>query len=218
MDSMYFNKLLKEKRIIVAMRKVPTDKLEGFTRALKRGGIGIVEVPINQFDEKTVEESCAQIKLLKNSFEKSLCIGAGTVITDEQLYKVKEAGADFVISPVYNKRILNLSKELGLPAISGAFSPSEILEAWNITKMPVKVFPVDSLGVGFCQALRGPLGFIPLVPMGGIDLSNINEYLSLDNVGVVGVGSSLVDMSLIANNDWDSVTKLAKSFCNAASI
>ena len=109
-----------------------------------------------------------------------------------------------------------MGKALGMGLYPGAFSPSEILEAWNAGADAVKVFPAGSLGPGYIKAVRAPLGHIPLMAVGGVNEKNAAEYMKAGCVGI-GAGGNLVNREWIENGEWDKVTALAREFMKAVS-
>ena len=111
------------------------------------------------------------------------------------------AGAQFIVTPILNKRVIRSCVRRGIPIMPGAFTPSEIYEAWSLGASLVKVFPATSLGPAFISDLKAPLGPIRLLPTGGITLNNLTDFLKAGAEGV-GVGSQLFDRTLISEQNW----------------
>lgn len=145
-----------------------------------------------------------------------MLVGAGTVITPEQVSMTYNAGGHYLVTPTTQPEIIRMGKALGMGLYPGAFSPSEILEAWKAGADAVKVFPAGSLGPGYIKAVRAPLGHIPLMAVGGVNEKNAAEYMKAGCVGI-GVGGNLVNREWIENGEWDKVTALAREFIKAVS-
>ena len=125
------------------------------------------------------------------------------------------AGADFIVSPILNKDVIALCKRYGKIVVPGAFTPTEILTAWEAGADVVKVFPATKLGPSFFKDVRGPLPQVKLTPTGGVNLDNLGEFLKA-GAAFVGVGSALVSKSVVAAKDWAALTRLAQDYIVAA--
>lgn len=124
------------------------------------------------------------------------------------------AGAEFIVSPVLNKEVIALCKRYGKIVIPGAFTPTEILTAWECGADVVKVFPATKLGPSFLKDVRGPLPQVRLTPTGGVDLENLGDFLKAGAV-FVGVGSALVNKNMILEKDWTALAGLASDYVRA---
>jgi 2-dehydro-3-deoxyphosphogluconate aldolase/(4S)-4-hydroxy-2-oxoglutarate aldolase len=142
--------------------------------------------------------------------EGRIILGAGTVLTADDVRRAAECGATFVVSPSFEPTVVEAAKRLGLVAMPGAFSPTEIVAAWHAGADLVKVFPAESLGPGFFRALRGPLPMIPLMATGGIDAGNGAAYLAA-GAAVLGVGGKLVDPALVRDGRFEELTNRARA-------
>ena len=107
-----------------------------------------------------------------------------------------------------------MGKALGMGLFPGAFSPTEILAAWEAGADAVKVFPASSVGPGYIKAIRGPLSQIPLMAVGGVNEKNAADFMKAGCVGL-GIGGNLVNKEWIKNGEWDRITALAIEFVNA---
>ena len=137
-------------------------------------------------------------------------MGAGTVMSLEDLAAAYEAGAEYMLSPNLNLRVLERAKELGLGAIPGAMTPSEVAAAHEAGADLVKLFPCDVLGLGYIKALKAPVSQVPLLAMGGVNAGNLRDYLAL--VEGVGVGSAIVDRALVREGRLEELTARARAF------
>ena len=172
-------------------------------KALLAGGINICEIT---FRTAAAEESIRQIAL--NVPE--MIVGAGTVITKEQLKAATDAGAKFIVSPGSDLEVIRYAKELGVYMLPGAVTPTEIMQLIKEDIKVVKFFPAENYGgLKTIKALSAPFPNIKFVPTGGVSLSNLTTYLEFDKIAAVG-GSWLCTKDLITNGKWDEITKLSK--------
>ena len=138
-------------------------------------------------------------------------IGAGTVLTEEQVVLTAKAGGRFIISPNTDRQVIEKTKELGLISMPGAYTPSEIADAHKYGADFVKLFPVTALGAAYVKAVRAPLSHIPLLAVGGVDLSNLEEYAKAGVVGF-GIGGNIIDKKLLDAQDYPAITRLAEEY------
>ncbi len=202
---------IREYKIIAIMRKVPRDRILAAAEALYKGGVRLIEVTFNQESGEIDRDTLSAIKEIDKAFNGGLFIGAGTVLTEYQVEKAVEAGAQYILSPNTDAAVIRRTKSLGAISIPGAFTPTEIVAAYQAGADFVKVFPAGQLGVGYLNAIIAPLSHIPMIAVGGIDEKNLSEYLGLGIAGV-GIGSNIVKMSLIEDGEFDKVTKLAEKY------
>ncbi|WZL74224.1 bifunctional 4-hydroxy-2-oxoglutarate aldolase/2-dehydro-3-deoxy-phosphogluconate aldolase [Clostridiaceae bacterium 35-E11] len=188
---------------------VPVIKIEDIEKAvplaksLYKGGIPVAEIT---FRTAQAEEAIARIsKELPD-----MLIGAGTVLTTEQVDKAVNAGAQFIVSPGLNPKVVEHCMRRQIPITPGCTSPSDIEKAIELGLDVVKFFPAEtSGGIKMLKALAGPFGNIKFMPTGGINTSNLNDYLSFPNVIACG-GSWMVPGNLIKSGDFEKVTDLAR--------
>jgi 2-dehydro-3-deoxyphosphogluconate aldolase/(4S)-4-hydroxy-2-oxoglutarate aldolase len=136
------------------------------------------------------EDAPRQIKALKGELSSEVLVGAGTVTSLARLESAVDAGAEVIISPVTDEKVIRATVERGLPAVPGALTPSEILRASEFGATIVKLFPVGPLGPGYVRAMRGPLRDIPVMCNGGINPENARSFLEAGAVAV-GIGAEL---------------------------
>lgn len=159
-------------------------------------GITTIEVTMN------TEGALEQIAALREEAGMDGNVGAGTVLTLDQLEAALGAGASFVVTPVVNEAVIEACAERDVPVIPGAFTPTEIWRAWDAGASMVKVFPAESGGVRHFKWVRGPLNAIPLVAVGGISEANAEAYLAAGATGI-GIGGGFYDEAAIARGEWD---------------
>lgn len=124
------------------------------------------------------------------------------------------AGASFILAPNTDREVIQAARARGMGAIPGAMTPTEIAYAYQCGASLVKVFPSDNLGPGYIRAVRAPLGHIPLLAVGGVDVNNIREFFTAGALGV-GIGSKLVNNRQIAAGEFQALTDLARQFLAA---
>ena len=201
---------VRQHKIVAAMRGVSQGQIAAAAQALYDGGIRLLEITFHQKDPDRIGKTQALIQAVKDQLGDRAGIGAGTVLTPEEAEAAAQAGAQFLLAPNLDGAVIRKAKELGLGVIPGAFTPTEIVQAYQMGADLVKVFPAGSLGLGYLKALKGPLGQIPLLPMGGVDQKNLLDFLTVSEG--VGIGSNLVDLSLIRQEKWDDLAAWAKQY------
>ncbi|WP_142130254.1 bifunctional 4-hydroxy-2-oxoglutarate aldolase/2-dehydro-3-deoxy-phosphogluconate aldolase [Bacillus sp. SLBN-3] len=176
------NEILEGKGIAI-IRGYRTEDAVRIARALKKGGVTLLEVTLNSPDAlRTIRE-------LSN--EPGMTVGAGTVLDGAAAQGAIEAGARFILSPTLKIETIRTAKRYGVISIPGAYTPSEILTAFEEGADIVKVFPATALGPSFIKDMQGPLPQVRLLPTGGVTVENATTFLEAGAVGV-GLGSSLV--------------------------
>ena len=200
-------------KLIAILRGVPKEKLISVAQALYDGGIRLLEVTYTA-DGSEDYENYEKIKLLVEHFEDRMMIGAGTVLTVEQVQLTKKAGGLFVISPNADKRIIQETCRVGMVSIPGVFTPTEIVDAHNAGADYVKLFPTTAVGPEYIKAITAPLSNIKILAVGGVTVDNIKDYLNCGTCGF-GLGSGIVNKTLIEAEDYSSITALAKEYVDA---
>ena len=207
--------LIKRERLIVIVRGVEREKLIPLAEAMYAGGVRFLELTYSANGAVSDEETAARIGALKAHFGDRMHIGAGTVLTEEQVELTHSAGGEFIISPDVNPAVIQRTKALGMVSMPGALTPTEVQSAHRAGADFVKLFPISELGAGYVKAIRAPLSHVNLLAVGGIDLTNIKDYLAAGACGF-GVGSNITDKRLLAANDFAAITHLAEQYVRAA--
>ena len=203
--------IINENKVIAIMRGVAKEKAADAARALNEGGIKLVEVTFNQSSPTCIEDTADSIKSIIAEMGDKMCVGAGTVMTVEQVRAAVDAGAKYIISPNTDREVIEETKKLGAISLPGAFTPSEAVSAYKMGADYVKLFPAGLLGIPYIKAIKAPISHIPLMAVGGVSADNLGDFLAT-GINGVGVGSSLVDLKLINAGKWDELTELAKKF------
>lgn len=201
---------VRKHRIVAAFRGVALEQAADAAQALFEGGVRLLEITFDQKDPERLKNTPALIRAVSDRLGDRVCVGAGTVLSAEEASAAEAAGARFLLSPTVEKAVIIRAKELALGMVPGAFTPTEITCAYRLGADLVKVFPAGSLGTGYLKALKGPLGHIPLLAMGGVDQVNLKEFLAVSEG--VGIGSNLVDLSLIRREKWEELSSLARQY------
>jgi 2-dehydro-3-deoxyphosphogluconate aldolase/(4S)-4-hydroxy-2-oxoglutarate aldolase len=174
-------------------------------RALADGGVTVAEVTL------TVPNALDVIREAKQQLGDRVLLGAGTVLDPETARAAFLAGAEFLVSPSLNLEVIRMSRRYDKLVMPGAFTPTEVLTAWEAGADIVKVFPAEVVGPAFFKALRGPLPHVKLMPTGGVDLTTAAEFLKAGAV-CLGVGGQLVDPKLVAARRFEELTALARKY------
>ena len=176
---------------------------EPLAKALCEGGLKCAEVT---FRTAAAEES---IKIMAEKFPDML-VGAGTVLTTEQVDRAVAAGAKFIVSPGLNPKVVKYCVEKGIPVCPGTCTPSEMEQAMDLGLDVVKFFPAEpSGGVKFIKAVAAPYTMLKFMPTGGVNATNVRDYLAYDKILCCG-GSWMVKGSLIEAGEFDKIVEMTK--------
>ena len=191
--------------IVAVVRFSDPDPLVEVIDALAAGGVTVAEVTL------TVPDALAVINAARKKLADRVLLGAGTVLDPETARMAILAGAEFLVAPALNLDVIKVCRRYDKLVMPGAFTPTEVLTAWEAGADIVKVFPADVVGPAFFKALRGPLPQVKLMPTGGVDLTTSGEFLKAGAV-CLGVGGQLVDPKLVAAGDFAAITSLARQY------
>jgi 2-dehydro-3-deoxyphosphogluconate aldolase/(4S)-4-hydroxy-2-oxoglutarate aldolase len=194
---------------IVAILRVPTsDQLASVARALFEGGIDVIEVTF------TVPNALEILAEVKKELGNRVLLGMGTVLDPESARAALLAGAEFIVSPSLNPDVIRLCHRYDKVVMPGAFTPTEILAAWEAGADIVKVFPSDAVGPSYLKALRGPFPQIRLMPTGGVNLETLPAFIKA-GACALGVGGSLIDPQAIRDGNFARLRDLAGQYVEA---
>jgi 2-dehydro-3-deoxyphosphogluconate aldolase/(4S)-4-hydroxy-2-oxoglutarate aldolase len=170
-----------------------------------KGGMTHLEITMNS------AEAEQQIRTAVQAADGRLQIGAGTVTNLDLLETAMSAGAAFIVTPSLDHGVVTACVRRGIPVFPGAFSPTEIWEAWEMGATMVKVFPAETAGPAFIRSLKGPFPQVDLLPTGGVDLKTLPEFLKAGAAGA-GIGSPLFQRERLAAKDWAWLEEQARAF------
>lgn len=197
--------------VVAVIRTDTAEELVSICQAMADGGIRGVEITMTS--PGAIEAIREASRVLKGR----AIIGAGSVLDPETARAAMLAGADFIVGPVANLDVIGMCKRYGRIVIPGAFSPTEILQAWEAGADVVKVFPATRLGPSFIKDVLGPIPQVKLTPTGGVTLDNLGEFLKA-GAAFVGVGTALINKRLVAEGNWAELTRVAEQYVEAARI
>ena len=189
--------------VVAVIRLQDPSRLRAVIDAIAAGGVRALEVTM------TVPKAIEMIAQIAPTLPKGFLIGAGTVLDAGTATRAANAGAQFIVSPVFRKEVITAAHVRDVPAMPGCMTPTEILEAWDAGADIVKVFPATTLGPGFLKDVRAPLPDVRLMPTGGVTIENAGDWIRAGAVAV-GVGSALLDSAAIASGKYDVITENAR--------
>ena len=199
---------------MVLARGVPKEVLVKGVAAIAEEGVTIFESTFDHRRDDCVAENVEKISALVSALGGRMAIGAGTVLSVDEVRAAHDAGASFIVSPDSDPDVIAETKRLGMVSIPGAMTPTEIKRAWALGADIVKLFPADDLGYHYIQNLKGPMPHIPLMATGGVNPDTIPEFLSR-GVMAVGTGITIFRPDLVAAEDYEGIKALARAHVEA---
>jgi 2-dehydro-3-deoxyphosphogluconate aldolase / (4S)-4-hydroxy-2-oxoglutarate aldolase len=204
-------KLIRDVGLIPIVRTRSTDDAVRAAEAIA-GDIGIAEITM------TVPNALRVVEQVVKRFGDQVLVGAGTVLDAENCEAAIAAGADFIVTPAFDPRVVDTARKHNKPCIPGALSPTEVLAAWRAGADLVKVFPCGPVGgPKYIKALKAPFPQIELVPTGGVNLDTTADFIRA-GASAVAVGSELVDLTAIRAGNLEAITSKAKMFVEAVRL
>lgn len=194
--------------VVAILRAKSSAELRDVTQALFTGGAVAIEVTM------TTPNALEVVKQVKADLGDSIVMGVGTVLDTETARAAILTGAEFIVSPVVNEEVIRLCRRYGTPVMPGAFTPTEVLRAWDAGADVVKVFPTSSVGPEYIKDLKGPFPQIPMIPTGGVNVDTAGAFIKA-GACAVGAGSSLVDRKAVAEGKWEVITDTARRMVEA---
>jgi 2-dehydro-3-deoxyphosphogluconate aldolase/(4S)-4-hydroxy-2-oxoglutarate aldolase len=201
-------RLIVETGVVAVVRVDSSEQLLDVVQAVAEGGVKCVEVTM------TTPNALQVISDTSKRFGEDILIGVGSVLDAETARMAILAGAEFVVGPALNHELISMCRRYGRVVIPGAFTPTEIVEAWQSGADLVKVFPASLGGPNLIKALKGPLPQIPLVPTGGVTADNAGDFIQA-GAAAVAAGTSLVSNELVKKKDLKALTARAIEFADA---
>ncbi|SEJ31657.1 2-dehydro-3-deoxyphosphogluconate aldolase / (4S)-4-hydroxy-2-oxoglutarate aldolase [Dyadobacter koreensis] len=191
----FSQELFKKAPIVGIIRNLSLEDVKKILPIYREAGLTTIEITMNT---PGAEE---MIRYALENESEGLNIGAGTVCTKEDLENALDAGAQFIVTPVINKKIIKYCAKNGIPIFPGGFTPTELYNAWTYGAAMVKIYPATSLGPDYIKDLKAPLNKMKVLPTGGINLDNMDQFLKAGADGL-GIGSQLFDKKMIQEKDW----------------
>ena len=200
---------IQEKKIIAIIRGVSSKDILETAKALIAGGIRLMEITFDHTSEAGMRNTLECFDTLTRELEGEILMGAGTVMSVEEVELACAHGAKYIISPNVDEAVILRTKELGLVSMPGALTPSEVVQAKNYGADIVKLFPAGDLGIGYIKSVRAPLAHISMAAVGGVNENNIGDFAKV-GVDGFGIGSNLVSAKVVAAGDFARITETAK--------
>lgn len=194
-----------EKGVVAIIRASSSNQLLDVAKALLAGGVECIEVTMTTPNALQVIADCR-----KNIGDKAL-IGVGSVLNAGVARQAIQAGAQYIISPVFKAEIIDAAHAADLPCIPGAFTPTEICAATDAGADIVKVFPAGQFGPGYFKDILAPMPHLKLSPTGGVDLDTAADWIAAGAVSL-GVGSALVRKDSLASGNMKQIEDLARQY------
>jgi len=205
MDKVEVLNTIRETGIIAIMRAQSSDQLIAAADAIKMGGVRAIEVTM------TTPGALGVISEAKERYGSDVIFGAGTVLDPETGRAAILAGADFVVSPTLNLRLVKLCHRYSIPVAPGCYSPTEVLAGWEAGADFIKLFPASLGGPGLVKAILAPLPQVRIIPVGGVNLDTAADFVR-SGAAALGVGSSLVSQKLLDEGAMEELTRRAAAY------
>ena len=191
-----------ELKAVAVIRMDDPSKLIKVAEAIYEGGVKAIEITM------TVPNAIETIALASKEIGNKVLIGVGSILNAEMTQKAIDAGAQYVVSPIFKKEIVEKSHQNGIPVMPGAFTPTEAQIAYEAGADIIKIFPADVLGMAFIKGIKAPLPHLKIMPTGGVSLTNAGDWIKA-GACAVGVGSALLDKDAIDKENYSILTENA---------
>ena len=199
---------LKDPGVVAIVRLDDYSRAVEMVKAIHAGGIRAVEFT---YTNPRAGEAIADVV---GAMGDEIAVGAGTVLDAETARAAILQGASFIVTPVVSTDVITMSRRYAVPTVIGAFTPTEILTAWEAGATYVKLFPASVGGAKYLKDVRGPLPQVPIIPTGGVSAENCAEFINAGAAGIA-VGSNLVDAKTVSNGEWSVLTSRAEALVAA---
>ncbi|NQT67434.1 MAG: bifunctional 4-hydroxy-2-oxoglutarate aldolase/2-dehydro-3-deoxy-phosphogluconate aldolase [Actinobacteria bacterium] len=205
-DSKNVKRFIKESKIILVARNLGLNHMKNIIEAVYRGGIRVIEITMDNTEASLI------IKTINESFC-DILVGAGTVLEMGKALEAIGAGAKFLVSPIFDKKIVDLAKLKNITVIPGAMTPTEVYFANKYGVDMIKIFPARILTSKYIKDLTGPFGMLDIMVTGGITTENILDFLNA-GVSAFGIGKDILDENAIKKGDYNIIEEKAKHYVN----
>lgn len=207
--SLAFNPdLFRQLPIVGILRAFGRAEIDQMVPASLEGGLSNIEVTMNSPGAVDLIARCIALSGPRAN------VGAGTVTNLERLQQALDAGASFIVTPTVVPEVIDACVQRGIPVMPGAYSPTEIQQAWELGATCVKIFPAETLGPGYLRAIKAPLPHIELMPTGGVSVETLGAFKKA-GASAFGIGGPLFDAKQVAAANWDWFREQASRFRQA---
>jgi 2-dehydro-3-deoxyphosphogluconate aldolase/(4S)-4-hydroxy-2-oxoglutarate aldolase len=196
---------IREIGIVAIMRAKSSEQLLVAADAVKAGGVNAIEVTM------TTPGAIGVIQEATSKYGDEVIFGVGSVLDPETARAAILAGAQFVVCPTLNLKTIEMCKRYSVPVVPGAYTPTEVLTAWEAGADMVKIFPASVGGPAYIKAILAPLPQVKLVPVGGVNLQTTADFIRAGSE-IVGVGSSLINQKLLETQEFSKISENASRF------
>ena len=196
---------IQELGIVAIMRAKSSTQLLAAADAVKEGGVNAIEVTM------TTPGALGVIEEATSRYGDEVIFGVGSVLDPETARAAILAGAQFVVCPTLNLKTIEMCKRYSVPVVPGAYTPTEVLTAWQAGADMVKIFPASVGGPAYIKAILAPLPQVKLVPVGGVNLKTTADFIRAGSA-VVGVGSSLINQKLLEAKEFSTISDNARLY------
>lgn len=193
--------------VVAVVRMADAEKCARVVEAYREGGVRAIEVTM------TTPDALDVIERVSGSVEDAR-IGVGSVLDGETARLAIEAGAEYVVSPIFDRTMIEVAHRYDVPAMPGCFTPTEIERAHEAGADVVKVFPAKVVGTTFFSAVKAPMPHLKLMPTGGVSAENAGDWIRA-GAACVAAGSALFDRAAVERNDFDLLTENARTLRRA---
>ncbi len=201
--------LIREVGVVPIVRASSPEDAFRAAEAIVAGGVGIAEITF------TVPNATRVMERVAERYADRVLLGAGTVLDPESCRAALLAGAEFIVTPALDVRVIEVARRYGKPCFPGALTPTEVLAAWQAGADMVKVFPCGPVGgPKYIRALKGPFPQIELVPTGGVNLETAADFIRA-GAAAVAAGGELVDPKALREGRLDAISENARRFVEA---
>jgi 2-dehydro-3-deoxyphosphogluconate aldolase/(4S)-4-hydroxy-2-oxoglutarate aldolase len=198
---------LRTEKVVALIRAESPDGLLDCAKALAEGGLTSIELTMTTPGAiRMLEKASAELP--------EFVFGLGTVLDAETARAGILAGAKFIVTPALRPDVITLCRRYSVPVFSGAFTPTEIVNAWEAGADAAKVFPAEFFGPAYIKSIKAPLPHIELLPTGGVNAENVGEFLKA-GAFATAAGSSLVEAKALKEKNWAAITARARAFAAA---
>jgi 2-dehydro-3-deoxyphosphogluconate aldolase / (4S)-4-hydroxy-2-oxoglutarate aldolase len=201
--------LIRDVGVVPIVRTPSPEDAFRAAQAIIEGGIGIAEITM------TVPNALRVMERVAEEFGDKVLLGAGTILDPESCRAALLAGAEFIVTPALDLRVIEVARRYSKPCIPGALTPTEVVAAWSAGADMVKIFPAGPVGgPDYIKALKGPLPHIEFVPTGGVSLETTPAFIKA-GASAVAVGGELVSNKALREGKLEIITSKARQFVEA---